>query len=92
MRMTPCQVELTLASLGRDLPMSGSCAGGMGPARETNASQHPPDDVLVRLGGLPAVRADRTATARALLIADALPSADVLAEMLVGRLVCDRLR
>jgi hypothetical protein len=49
-------------------------------------------DVAARLREASSVRDDRVASARAGLEAGEQPSAEALAQRMVGRLVCDRLR
>lgn len=49
-------------------------------------------DVLSLVVALPAIRRDRTDSARARIHREGLPSADDLAERVIGQLVCDRLR
>jgi hypothetical protein len=50
------------------------------------------DELLGLLAELPTLREDRTRAGRSRLADGTLPSADELAEKLVGRLICDRLR
>ncbi len=85
MQVTNTQVIKTLAALGRDEP--GPEVSSDGPRAEP-----PPDDMVSRVNDLPAVRRDRAEMARDRLSGDQMPSAELLAEKLVGRLVCDRLR
>ncbi|MGZ4683204.1 MAG: hypothetical protein ACXWCM_03845 [Acidimicrobiales bacterium] len=51
-----------------------------------------PAGLVERLSGMPAIRRDRVEEARHHLETDAAPSAEALAQRMVGRLVCDRLR
>lgn len=84
MQPTKVQVERSLEALrspGR---------GGPATSRET----HPdvPPAVVEWVLRAPEVRAEALAVARRRLAAGQVPTDDALAESMVGRLVCDRLR
>jgi hypothetical protein len=85
MQVTNTQVIKTLAALGRDEP-------GSSPSPDDPRPEPPADELMSRVNDLPAVRRDRAEMARERLRGDQMPSAELLAEKLVGRLVCDRLR
>ena len=85
MQVTSTQVDKTLASLCRDVPRSVVIAGTSRPVAL-------PIDAVARVTDLPMVRRDRAELARDRLAEDGMPSAETLAEKLIGRLVCDRLR
>jgi hypothetical protein len=51
-----------------------------------------PDAAMAAMASLPAVRADRVAQALARIESGAVLTAEELADKVVGRLVCDRLR
>jgi hypothetical protein len=51
-----------------------------------------PVGLVERLSGTPAIRDDRVEEARQHLETDSPPTAEALAQRMVGRLVCDRLR
>jgi hypothetical protein len=51
-----------------------------------------PSGLVERIKSTPSVRADRLAEARERLETGEVPTADDLANRMVGRLVCDRLR
>jgi hypothetical protein len=67
-----------------------------GPERDNGGSVVIVDDVpseaLRRLAGTPLLRRERLELARQRLFAADRPSAEDIADRLVGRLVCDRLR
>ena len=91
MQVTELQVQRSLEALAV-------------PDREPAGSPHDPSDDLAhdlsglpdglveRLSGSPAIRDDRVEEARHHLETDAPPTAEALAQRMVGRLVCDRLR
>ncbi len=66
------------------------------PARRPVGSPHDlsglPVGLVERLSGTPAIRHDRVEEARHHLETDGPPTAEALAQRMVGRLVCDRLR
>ncbi len=51
-----------------------------------------PEGLIEQLAGLPPIRDERLARARHRLEAGEQPTAEALAQRMVGRLVCDRLR
>jgi hypothetical protein len=97
MQPTPIQVERSLHALRQPAP--DPAAGGpapTGPDRSADRSAEGPADVpadvLATLWSAPAVRPERLAEARGRLAGGPPPSAQALADRIVGRLVCDRLR
>ena len=90
MQPTNVQVERTLAALRVGAPGSG---GGSIP-RDTLeiVLQELPDGLLADLEDAPVVRTDRCAEARDRMVHGEGLSSDELADRIVGRLVCDRLR
>ena len=60
--------------------------------RRSTLNQEVPAGLVERLAALRLMRVDRIAEARVRLEAGHGPTADDLADRLVGRLVCDRLR
>lgn len=85
MRVSPKQVAETLAALRSDQIPGRSLQIDRAPIQLDPA-------LIERLSGPPAVRRDWTERARAEISANRLPTDEDLAAMLVGRLVCDRLR
>jgi hypothetical protein len=98
MQLTESQVQRSLAALENEPAMSdahpGACThadGHCGRFRQAALSGLP-EGLLAQLGDTMTVRLDRLARARALLAhVHELSSID-LADRIVGRLVCDRLR
>lgn len=91
MQPTNRQVERSLAALLADDPpeVPAPCGAEVAP---DPAERAVPDGVLEAIHALPAVRSDRLDEARSLVAAGSYPDADVLAQKMVGRIVCDRLR
>jgi hypothetical protein len=90
MQPTNLQVERTLHAL-----RGGAAAtGAPGIPRDTLeiVLRELPAGLLAELGGTPPVRAERLAEARDRMAHGDEPSCDELADRIVGRLVCDRLR
>jgi hypothetical protein len=96
MQVTELQVQRSLLALTAD----GHPRTPIGPA-DTDAPHElvtptsvwtVPDGLVERLAGAPAMRGDRLAEARLRLETGDQPSAEALAQRMVGRLVCDRLR
>lgn len=83
MQVTELQVQRSLEALAE-------------PAQQTVSAPHDPSGLPIglveRLSGSPAIRDDRVEEARHHLETDAQPTAEALAQRMVGRLVCDRLR
>ena len=83
MQVTELQVQRSIEAL-------------TGHERDPGVRLHDPSGLPVglveRLSGTPAIRHDRVEEARHHLETDAAPSAEALAQRMVGRLVCDRLR
>ena len=90
MQPTNVQVQRTLAALRVGAPGSG----GGGIPRDTLeiVLQELPDGLLAELEDAPVVRPDRCAEARDRIVHGEELSDDELADRIVGRLVCDRLR
>jgi hypothetical protein len=85
MQPTELQVQRSLEALQQaDLDTTDT--------RDGHGAGDLPNDVLERLSEQPAVRPDRLAEARQRLADGEQPSAEALAQRMVGRLVCDRLR
>ncbi|HUW01339.1 MAG TPA: hypothetical protein VMW08_03190 [Acidimicrobiales bacterium] len=85
MQVTNTQVDKTLESLSRSGPTAPAVEG---PLRLDALL----DEAITRVNDLPTVRRERAEMARDRLRAEQLPSAEALADKLIGRLVCDRLR
>jgi hypothetical protein len=90
MQPTDIQVQRSLAAL-REPAFLGD-PDGFGVAEGDVLTEQLPRGLVERLESTPAVRADRLAEARLRLQAGEVPTADDLANRMVGRLVCDRLR
>ncbi|MCC5953263.1 MAG: hypothetical protein JJU45_14310 [Acidimicrobiia bacterium] len=88
MQPTKTQVTKTLEALRATAgaPPTGAAATPLIPAVEL------PDGVIEQILGSPSLRSERLDEARRRLEAGDHPSDDDLAERMVGRLVCDRLR
>ena len=87
MQPTNTQVERSLAALeapGIDPDLRG--------AESELRIGDLPDGLVQRIADSPGVRPDRLAEARERMAAGDQPDADELADRMVGRLVCDRLR
>lgn len=83
MQPTEIQVQRCLQSL-----LAGGGAAGATLADDVVV----PDGLVEFLAETPGVRLERMADARMHLASDSQPTADDLADRLVGRLVCDRIR
>lgn len=93
MQPTELQVQRSLEAL-RTANAAGADGDG-GPAEVEGPAEvmiDVPTEVLRHLESQPAVRPDRLAEARERLAAGDQPTAEALAQRMVGRLVCDRLR
>lgn len=86
MQPTTRQVECSLEALRAQdaAPLGGDVLGAVG--------TEPPRGLVEELVGGPAIRHDRLADARLRLARGEQPSDHDIAERMVGRLVCDRLR
>jgi hypothetical protein len=87
MQPTELQVQRSLQALRQDceqVPEAGLDRG--------DPCEGLPDGLVEQLRGASAVRDDRLALARERLERGDQPSAEDLAQRMVGRLVCDRLR
>lgn len=106
MQVTELQVQRSLRALtdtepggSDDAAAPPSPEGGAGPIlalwdsspQEAEATACP-EGLVEQLVGSPAIRDDRLAEVRLRLEAGEQPSAEDLAQRMVGRLVCDRLR
>jgi hypothetical protein len=87
MQPSTLQVERCLKVL-----RTATAKGGEPPMLTIAVVDHVPLEVLRRLTRVPALRLERLEQARQRLIAGDGPSAEDIADRLVGRLVCDRLR
>ena len=85
MQVTDAQVAKTLESLSRGGPMPPRADARL----RLDALLA---EAIARVNNLPTVRRERAEMARDRLRAEQLPSAEALADKLIGRLVCDRLR
>ena len=84
MQVTKTQVARSIEALKRQ---NGKVATGSRCEPEAM-----PDELVEVLAALPTIRRERTDDVRTRLADGTLPSADELAEKLIGRLICDRLR
>jgi hypothetical protein len=93
MQPTDVQVQRTLAALAVESAVTAH-RPSPGISRDTLAvmMRELPAGLLEGLDGVPALRADRLDAVRDRLEHGAAPSSDELANRIVGRLVCDRLR
>jgi len=89
MQPTDHQVQRSLAALQAG---DHSRTQDLVPRRGAVPRTDLPPGVLEMIEKAPAVRAERLEAARTHLAAGEVPSADDLADRMVGRLVCDRLR
>jgi hypothetical protein len=87
---TNTQVQRSLNALLHGAPPGGD--GADDEDRSVDASVDPPAGLVERLQRTSDVRPDRCEEARERMAAGDEPSADDLADRMVGRLVCDRLR
>lgn len=95
MQPTELQVQRSLAALrGADSTRVMEEPGVVCPFPEeaTVATDDYPADVFRRVDEVPEIRAERLEEARRRLDAGDQPTADALAQRMVGRFVCDRLR
>lgn len=94
MQPTEIQVRRSLAALREAACFPDAPDDRRSRAAGTRVVDAPevPAEVFERLRGEPAVRPDRLAEARRRLAVGDVPSDEALAERMVGRLVCDRLR
>lgn len=95
MQPTNRQVERSLAALLADDGADAALVDGASPDATVAPRadrREVPDGVLEAIQALPAVRTDRLDDARSLVDAGSYPDADLLAQKMVGRIVCDRLR
>jgi hypothetical protein len=83
MQVTELQVQRSLQALA---------VPGRAPASSPHDPSGLPVGLVELLSGTPAIRDDRVEEARHHLETDAPPTAEALAQRMVGRLVCDRLR
>ena len=93
--MQPTNLQVTrsleaLASAGSD--DESMAFGGTTTLLVSPDDLHIRDEVVAELGDDPVIRPDRLEEARQRLAAGDQPSADDLADRMVGRFVCDRLR
>jgi hypothetical protein len=96
MQPTELQVQRSLQALTEGSPDGPAAIPGAGEpvvdAPETDWLDGLPPGLVDRLRDLSEVRHDRLASARRRLATGDQPSAEALAQRMVGRLVCDRLR
>jgi hypothetical protein len=86
---TNTQVERSLAALRHKAPAEDDHVPASDDELRTTDL---PDGLIERIQQTPGVRLDRLAEARERMAAGDGPTADDLADRMVGRLVCDRLR
>jgi len=98
MQVTELQVQRSLQALtgsechegvGGDAAAPSARASGDGDDAGTSSC---PEGLVEQLAGSPAIRDDRMAEVRRRLESGEQPSAEDVAQRMVGRLVCDRLR
>jgi hypothetical protein len=105
MQVTELQVQRSLRALtdsepegtdGAAPPIPEQSAGPIHQAQDLPSHEQEatacPEGLVAQLMGSPAIRDDRLALARQRLEDGEQPSAEDLAQRMVGRLVCDRLR
>ena len=96
MQPTNTQVERSLAALRLGAPAPPMASAGALVAERHDAgaagAADVPDGLLERLERASGVRPERLEEARERMASGDEPSADDLADRMVGRLVCDRLR
>lgn len=90
MQPTSTQVERSLAALREESPGDPFARDVI--AEDELYTDQLPTGLVERIESAPAVRVDRLAQARLRLETGEAPTADDLANRMVGRLVCDRLR
>lgn len=90
MQPTELQVQRSLAALQE--PDTRRDAAALARAEGELTTGELPSGLVERIQSTPSVRADRLAEARLRLELGEVPTADDLANRMVGRLVCDRLR
>ena len=88
MQPTNTQVERSLAALRHGAPADGEPIAREQEMRTADL----PEGLVERIQDTPGVRLDRLAEARERMASGDEPTADDLADRMVGRLVCDRLR
>jgi len=94
MQVTELQVQRSLHALTSPDPSPAGDTPDPGPDG-TGPGDEPvtcPEGLVEALAGTPAIRDDRLAELRRRLETGEQPSAEDLAQRMVGRLVCDRLR
>ncbi len=89
MQPTDVQVQRSLAALRGEIPEEDLADLVLDDELRTDQL---PRGLVERIQSSPSVRADRLAEARLRLETGEVPTADALANRMVGRLVCDRLR
>ncbi len=87
MQPTEQQVQRSLEALRTD----GACRVG-GDDGAVNRLDEVPSEVFRLLEQAPTIRAERLERVRKRLASGQVPTAEALAGLMVGRLVCDRLR
>ncbi len=93
MQVTELQVQRSLLALtGSEAAPAAETGAVAGPATAPDDAAACPAGLVEQLVGSPAIRDDRLAEARQRLESGEQPTAEDLAQRMVGRLVCDRLR
>ncbi len=90
MQVTETQVQRSLRALEADEGDGGAAVATV--AAPDAPVESLPAGLVERLTGSSAIRTDRLEEARRRLESGEQPSAEALAQRMVGRLVCDRLR
>ena len=93
MQVTEVQVQRSLAALTTEGDAhDGDASSASGPLAAAPAPDEVPIGLVAHLVESPPIRDDRLEEARRRLETGEQPSAEALAQRMVGRLVCDRLR
>ena len=93
MQVTELQVQRSLQALtGSDPDATAAAAEAGAPPSVEDDPVACPEGLVEQLMDSPAIRDDRLAEARQRLESGEQPTAEDLAQRMVGRLVCDRLR
>ena len=97
MQPTEQQVQRSLEALLMHGARDGAVHAGGGDQRDGRPTElcrldDVPTEVFVRMRDVPALRSDRLEQARRRLECGDTPTAEDLAERMIGRLLCDRLR
>jgi hypothetical protein len=83
MQVTELQVQRSIEALSNEVP---------GEVEAADRTEELPDGLVEQITGSPSIRDGRIEEARRRLESGEKPTAEALAQRMVGRLVCDRLR